>query len=192
MAYGDDAPHDPAAQVSSYLTPGEQLLWAGRPDPDVNFTAADAFVVPFSIMWCGFAVFWEATAVAGGAPLFFALWGIPFVLVGLYVAVGRFVYKKRRKRRTAYGLTRTRALVAVGSSSMSDAPLASAPISIKRSRDGRFVNVTFGQRSGWGAWGPSYANTGMEFLDWTTHPVGFFDVAQPEALLAALQQARSG
>jgi hypothetical protein len=89
------------------------------------------------------------------------------------------------------GLTRSRAIVAVGSSSVSDAPLASAPISIKRSRDGRLVNVTFGNRSGWGAWGPSYANTGMEFLDRSSQLVGFYDVRRPEALLGALQQARA-
>jgi hypothetical protein len=41
---------DPAAQLQLYLRPGEQLLWSGRPDPNVRFTPADAFLVPFSIL----------------------------------------------------------------------------------------------------------------------------------------------
>lgn len=186
-----DSPADPAAQLSAYLGPGERLIWAGRPDPDVLFTPLDAFLIPFSVMWGGFAIFWEAIALADG-PTFYVAWGVPFVAVGLYFMVGRFVYKKRRKRRTAYGLTNTRAIVAVGRSSITDAPLASVPTSIKRSRDGSHVSVTFGQRSGWGMFGPSYANTGMEFFEMGSSAVGFYDVAQPEALLSALQRARSG
>lgn len=189
---GYEIPADPASQIHSYLGPGERLLWSGRPDPEVRFTPADAFLVPFSVMWGGFAVFWETAVLTSGAPLFFVLWGIPFVIAGLYFMVGRFVYKKRRKLRTAYGLTTTRAIVAVGTSSMSDTPVNGASTSVKRSRDGSHVSITFGARSGWGPWGPSYANTGMEvFPMMGTQAVGFYDVAQPEALLAALQQARS-
>jgi hypothetical protein len=189
---GNDSPADPASQLHQYLGPGERLLWSGRPDPEVRFAPIDAFLVPFSVMWGGFAVVWEVTVLASGAGPFFVLWGIPFVLMGLYFMVGRFVYKQRRKRQTAYGLTNTRAIVAVGVSSMSDTPITDASTSIKRSRDGTHVSITFGARSGWGPWGPSYGNTGMEFFEWGRTAVAFYDVAQPEAVLAALQQARSG
>jgi hypothetical protein len=188
---GYDSPADPASQIHVYLAPGEQLLWSGRPDPEVRFAPVDLFLVPFSVMWGGFAVFWEVGVLASGAGPFFVLWGIPFVLMGLYFMIGRFAYKKRRKLKTAYGLTDRRAIVAVGASSMSDTPVNGASTSIKRSRDGSHVSITFGQRSGWGAWGPSYANTGLEFFERGTPAVGFYDVGQPETLLAALQQARA-
>lgn len=187
-----DIPADPASQIRPYLGPGERLLWTGRPDPDVRFAPVDAFLVPFSVMWGGFAVFWEATVIADGGPPFFVLWGIPFVLAGLYFIFGRFLYKKRRKRRTAYALTDRRAIVAVGVRSMSDSPVAGVATSIKHSRDGSHVSITFGQRSGWAALSPSYANTGMEFFEMGTQLVAFYDVAEPEPLLAALQQVRSG
>jgi hypothetical protein len=44
----------------------------------------------------------------GGPPLFFVLWGIPFVLVGLYFMVGRFFLRAWWKRNTHYAVTNKR------------------------------------------------------------------------------------
>ena len=91
MSSGSSAGNSPSAQLSPYLRPGELLLWSGRPDPNVHFTGADAFLIPFSIMWAGFAFFWESAAFRSGGPIFFKLWGIPFVAMGLYIVFGRFI-----------------------------------------------------------------------------------------------------
>jgi hypothetical protein len=93
------------------LRSGERLLWSGRPDPSVLFTRNDAAMIPFSLMWAGFAVFWNVRVWLDGAPWFFRLWGLPFLLVGAYLVVGRFVVRQRRKRRLIYGLTDRRALI---------------------------------------------------------------------------------
>jgi hypothetical protein len=188
---GGEIPTDPAVQISPYLAPGERLLWAGRPDPGVRFAPVDALLVPFSVMWGGFAIFWEAAVLTEGGPPFFVLWGVPFVLVGLYFVFGRFVYKRWRKRRTAYGITNTRAIVAIGNSRMIDSPVTGVPTSTKRSRDGRHVSITFGSKGAW-SHGGYYANTGMDILNMGDSSVGFFDVTQPEALIAAVERARSG
>lgn len=102
------------------LLPGETILWAGQPETSVLFGPADLVLVPFSLLWGGFIFFWEVTALGAamlswksGWPVlaFFPLFGLPFVIVGAYLTVGRFLYKAWRKRRTYYALTNRRALV---------------------------------------------------------------------------------
>ena len=92
------------------LVPGERLVWTGRPSARRRLAPGDWIVIPFSIVWAGFAVFWEAMAVAAGAPLGFVLFGIPFVVVGLYMLVGRFLFRTWVRQRTFFALTDRRAL----------------------------------------------------------------------------------
>lgn len=94
------------------LMAGERVLWSGRPAQGLLFTPADRFLVPFSLMWCGFAVFWEATVLRQGAPWFFVLWGVPFISVGFYFVAGRFVLDALVRRGTSYAVTDRRVLIA--------------------------------------------------------------------------------
>lgn len=102
----------------SELRSGESLVWCGQPSTSVIFHAFDWFSIPFSIMWGGFALFWECSvtncfhsvAITGSSG-FFALWGIPFVLAGQYLIWGRFIYDWWLKRRTFYAITNQRVLV---------------------------------------------------------------------------------
>jgi hypothetical protein len=107
--------------LDSHLDPGETLLWSGQPKQGVRLQAADVFLIPFSLVWGGFAFFWEAGVLGlihvGGrsvehpAPLFFALWGIPFCLVGIYMIFGRFFFDAASRTRTWYGLTNERVII---------------------------------------------------------------------------------
>ena len=95
---------------------GESVLWVGRPLRRVIFHQFDWFAIPFSLLWGGFALFWEWGVSGAGSGIhnsstatgFMQLWGIPFVVMGQYIIWGRFVYDYWRKGRTHYALTNRR------------------------------------------------------------------------------------
>lgn len=95
----------------SELLPGEQVKWHGAPGRGIRFQGTDALAIPGSLLWAGFAVFWVATAAKNGAPWFFVAWGVPFVIVGSYISVGRFFADAYRRKHTHYLLTERRAIV---------------------------------------------------------------------------------
>lgn len=82
-----------AKRFQQELTSGESLLWSGQPQRKVIFHPSDWAAIPFSLIWGGGAVFWEWAATGHLAnanhthaePAFFALWGIPFILIGQYL-----------------------------------------------------------------------------------------------------------
>ena len=97
------------------ITAGEQILWKGTPGKGHLFLPSDLFMIPFSIFWCGFAFFWEFTAITMGAPFFFALFGLPFIGVGLYITIGRFIWKIYIRKRTTYVITNRKIIRKQGS-----------------------------------------------------------------------------
>jgi len=100
--------------LRSELVQGEHLLWSSTPVQGLRFRAADLFFAPFSLMWAGFAFFWEYSAFTQEGPWFLVLWGIPFVLVALYMTVGRFFIESATRRRTYYGVTDQRVIILGG------------------------------------------------------------------------------
>jgi len=107
---------DPSAhqEIARQLESGESLIWADRPRQGLVLRGGDAFLIPFSLVWFSFAVFWEFTVLSSGAPVFMSLWGVPFVLIGLYFVTGRFLVDARVRANTYYGLTSRRAIILSG------------------------------------------------------------------------------
>jgi hypothetical protein len=104
-------------RVISELFPGEQVLWSGKPDSRRWLYREDRLLVPFSLLWGGFAIFWEASVLTATSAhehaavrLVFALWGVPFVLLGLYLIFGRVFARRWIRRRSLYVLTDQRIL----------------------------------------------------------------------------------
>ena len=106
--------------IQRELDSGERLIWAGCPKAGIVFRGSDVFTIPFSILWGGFAIFWEIMALsipkddAGPVAYVFPLFGIPFVIVGLYMIFGRFIYDSKKRSKTFYGLTDQRAIIVSG------------------------------------------------------------------------------
>jgi hypothetical protein len=108
-----------ATKLQPELFSGERIQWAAMPNPRIIFHSDDWYIIPFSLLWGGFAIFWEAGVLgiwesnSKSHPFswFMSLWGIPFILIGQYMIWGRFVWDAWLKRRTFYAATNRRILV---------------------------------------------------------------------------------
>lgn len=128
------------------LLNNEKILWSGKPKDGIFFKESDALMIPFSLMWGGFAIFWEITALSSNAPIFFKLWGIPFVLVGLYMIFGRFLFEKKEREKTFYAVTDSRVLIKSGlfNTKLTSLSLQKLPeLSITKKENG-FGTIEFG------------------------------------------------
>ena len=94
-----------------YLDADEHILWRGAPEKLHLLTTPDIYQIPFGLLWTGFAVYWEYSAFHSGAPLFFLLFGGMFVLIGLFLTVGRFLWRALELRRAAYVITEQKVLL---------------------------------------------------------------------------------
>jgi hypothetical protein len=114
-------------------------------------------IIPFTLAWLAFAIFWEVSVLTRPTPGFFALWGAMFVAVGVYVAFGRFLVAWREADRTTYALTDQRVLIVGGALGLRIRELslrALPPPILDQGADG-VGTITFGQPFMQEAWLPA-------------------------------------
>ena len=172
---------DSVAAIQPELLSGESIVWAGQPHAGVFLHKEDIFLIPFSLLWGGFAIVWEA-GVSGywgsnarsGEWLFGMVWGIPFVLIGQYMIWGRFLYAAWKKKRIHYALTTRRVIVVHNGwkREMSSAYLDNLPALIKEGGSNGIGTLRFAQqdsmwsgRRGWGAWDSLAVGNVPTFMD---------------------------
>lgn len=93
------------------LAVAEKLLWAGQPGRGLRFRPVDRQLVPITLVIGGFAFLWETYVIQTGLSRIGAILGLPFVLIALYLVVGRFLVDAWQRRRTFYGVTDQRVIV---------------------------------------------------------------------------------
>lgn len=164
----------PEAELQSYLEPNERLLWSGTPRGGIKLRAQDAVLIPFSVLWCGFAIFWTVSVSSTNAPAFFKLWGLMFVGIGLFFVFGRFFTDSRKRRNTFYGVTNRRVLILSGlaGKELRSLNLRAIPeILLKQHADGSgtisFGSATFPGNGAFRGWPGSekYLLPAFEFID---------------------------
>jgi hypothetical protein len=168
------------SEFSSRLLEREEILWSGRPATGLRLTGQDVFLIPFSLLWGGFAVFWEAAVLFAGGPTLFALWGIPFVLIGLYLIAGRFVVDAWVRSGTRYALTNKRILIlrAAPFGKFTALNLDRVPeMNLSESANGRGT-IRFGAQAQW------WSGRGSNFSGWSPS-------LDPAPQFIAIENARS-
>jgi hypothetical protein len=170
--------------IQPEIMPGESIAWAGQPNTSVIFHKQDVFLIPFSLLWGGFAIVWEA-GVSGfwgtfhrapGFNLFMMAWGVPFVLIGQYFIWGRFIYAAWKKKRRHYVVTDKRVIVVQNGwkKQMASAYLDTLPTLTKEEGSNGIGTLRFapaepmwsgGRRRGFGDWDGMSVGSVPTFVD---------------------------
>ena len=175
----------PPQTIQDRLEPRERLLWWDRPRQGIILRMSDLYLIPFSLLWGGFAFFWEFTvATTGNAPWFFKLWGVPFVLIGVYLIAGRFLHDAWRRNRLFYGLTDNRVLIATPKSCRT-MPLESLGEIQLDERGGGEGSIAFGRDIASGV-------SGQGWQIWSGTPTvpTFEGIKEARTVFAAIREAQ--
>lgn len=97
------------SEFSNVLMLDEQLLWVGKTQKRAGMKAkgTNAAVMIFPVFWLMFACFWTAMASIGGG--LFGLFGVPFILIGIFM-LKQFLFIGEQK----YAITNQRVLKYAG------------------------------------------------------------------------------
>jgi hypothetical protein len=150
------------------LLAGERIAWAGQPGRGLVFTTVDIFLVPFSLLWCSFAIFaLAATMRTGRGPDVLTFMPLLFVCLGLYFVAGRFLVDAWFRSGIRYAVTDRRILIArpgpfsrftaIGLAQLGDVNLSERASGRGTVRFGQAVSM-WGNR-GLGAWSPAFDPT---------------------------------
>jgi len=139
---------------TSRLLNGERILWSGKPGQGLLLGERDIYAIPFTLLWCGFVIFWTvgATRAAGLGPLLF---GALFLCFGAYNLLGRFIVDAWIRRHLCYAVTNRRILIARPApfSKFNALNLEQIPeLDLKEGTNGQGT-IRFGQRVPAWSWG---------------------------------------
>ncbi len=108
--------HDVQSAARAELHEGESLVWWGQPSGKA-FSRGSWPLFFFGIVWLAFSLFWAVLSFlifdddnAAFVRYFYALFSIPFILIGLRLIASPFI-ENGKAGRTVYAITNMRAMV---------------------------------------------------------------------------------
>ena len=160
MDYGLDL----AQNFQPDLLREEKVVWAGQPDPRFRFSGGDIFLVPFSLLWAGFALFGRRACSDFSA----------------------------KKRRTFYALTNQRVLIltTLRSRRLQALFLNQLPVVNKAVQGNGVETLEFGFSPSWSA---AYANSGMELFAGRSASLApaFYDLADVDGVYQLVMRLKT-
>ncbi len=170
------------------IAEGEEILWQGQPNSRIDLrglfnpqTLMGAFFTGFSLFWIAMAA--QMMSGASNIPFpfrFFPLFGVPFLLMGLWMLGGRLIFEAYLRSQTYYTLTSRQAFIArnaFGKRTLESYKIRDMPrLTLE---DGSPGSVIFAQ---------SQRRTARRTQ---SGPVGFVQIDDPRRVYSLLDQARS-
>lgn len=177
-------------ELDAQLAPGETLLWSGEPRRGLFLRPSDLYLIPFSLLWGGFAVFWNFGVWNSNAPIFFRIWGLPFLAVGFHMIFGRFFVDAWQRSKTFYGVTNERVIVVSGIfsrnvKSLNLKTLTDISISERKDLSG---TITFGPSDQSSSWSANFPFT-TGWRNEITYPV-FDSIADAKRVYDTIRNAQ--
>jgi hypothetical protein len=161
------------------LLKDEEILWSGQPDPSVHFNRADRFWIPVGLSNFLIGLVMHFDLVTESTTLFFPIFSIILITIGVFMLVVRFIFKSWSKRRTFYAITNRRALVLRDSRArkVHAVYLSRIPVTEKTVRADGVGTVYFGTPELARTF-QYYGNTGMEWPSpfATPEALAFYDI----------------
>jgi hypothetical protein len=167
-----------SSEFQSYLLTAERVLWSGQPKQGLALSGKDALLIPFSLLWGGFAFAWNAGVwfapfgddTGAGSGLFFKLWGLPFLVVGIYLIFGRFLHDAYLRKQLVYAVSDRRVMILRGARFSSLDVNRLPRLDLDEHRDGTGTlafesgpSMFLGGRQGFGFWVPALDGTAKFF-----------------------------
>lgn len=120
----------------SFIGMDEYILWSGKPSRIHLFNGQDLIMIPFALFWLSFSLFWEWQVIQSRQSIILCVWGIPFVMIGVYLLLIRPFYQASVTRRTYYAITNKQLMIKQGEKISFYTASQLPPFSLKVHRDG--------------------------------------------------------
>src|SRR5438874_1257982 len=145
---------DRSADLDAQLAPGERVLWRSKPERK-PFVLRTWPLSIFGLVLVVAVFVFEIVILTTEAPDIIALWGIPFALAALYMAVGHFLVTLWEWQQTEYVVTDSRVFIRHGifSPRLATFSLAGLPHTLVEMHGPDVGNLMFKPRDGQG-YGP--------------------------------------